>query len=71
MRDQTIYCIQCDNTFTFGVVEQKRLSSLGFDDPRRCPDCRKKKQKSVNSEKGRRKRGRKQYEDWEIIGDDE
>lgn len=71
MRDQTIYCIQCDYPFTFGVFEQKRLNSLGFDAPKRCPECRKKKQKSANSEKGRRKRGRKQYENWEIIGDDE
>ena len=70
MRDQTIFCIQCDNSFTFTVAEQKRVNSLGFDAPKRCPECRKHKQKSANSETGRRKRGKKRYEDWEIAGDD-
>ena len=70
MRDQTIFCIQCDNSFTFTVAEQKRVNSLGFDAPKRCSECRKHKQKSANSETGRRKRGSKRYEDWEIAGDD-
>lgn len=70
MRDQTIFCIQCDNPFTFTVAEQKRVNSLGFDAPKRCSECRKHKQKSANSETGRRKRGSKRYEDWEIAGDD-
>ena len=70
MRDQTIFCIQCDNSFTFTVAEQKRVNSLGFGAPKRCPECRKHKQKSANSETGRRKRGSKRYEDWEIAGDD-
>jgi len=68
MWDQTIYCIQCDNPFTFTEAERYRLNSRGFDAPRRCPDCRKHKQKSANSENGRTKRGRKQYENWEIVG---
>ena len=71
MRDQTIYCIQCDSAFTFSVAEQKRSNSQGFDAPKRCPECRKRKQKSANSENGRRKRGQKQYEDWEMMGNDE
>ncbi len=71
MRDQIIHCIQCDNPFTFTVSEQKRVNSQGFDAPKRCPECRKHKQKSVNSEKRRRKRGRREVEPWEIAEDDE
>ena len=71
MQDQTIFCVQCDNPFTVTVSEQKRMESLGFDAPKRCPECRKNKQKSAKSENGRSKRGRKRYEDWETVGDDE
>lgn len=71
MGDLTLYCIQCDNIFTLTVAEQKRLNSLGFDTPKRCPECRKNKQKSANSKNSRSKRGRKRYEDWEMVGNDE
>jgi len=52
------------------VAEQKRLNSQGFDAPKRCPECRKNKQKPANSENGRKKKGRKQHEPWEIMDDD-
>jgi len=71
MGDLTIYCVQCDNPFTFTVDDQKRLNSLGFDEPKRCPECRRHKQKSANSENRRNKRGRKRYEDWEIVENNE
>lgn len=71
MQDQTIYCIQCDNPFTFTVAEQKRVNSQGFDAPKRCPECRRKKQKSGNSEGRRRKRNRKEVEPWEIAEEDD
>ena len=70
MRDQTLYCIQCDNPFTFTAAEQKRVNSRGFDAPKRCPECRKHKQKSGNAENKRKKRGRKEVEPWEIVEDD-
>jgi len=71
MGDLTIYCIQCDKPFTFTEADQNRLNSQGFTEPKRCPGCRKRKQKSANSGNSRSKRGRKRYEDWEIVGDDE
>ena len=70
MRDQTLYCIQCDNPFTFTVAEQKRVNSQGFDAPKRCPECRKNKQKSGNSENKRKKRNRREMEPWEVVEDD-
>lgn len=71
MEDMSLYCIQCENIFTLTVSEQKRLNALGFDVPKRCPECRKNKQKSAGSKNGRSKRGRKRYEEWEIVGNDE
>ncbi len=70
MRDQTLYCIQCDSPFTFTVAQQKRVNSQGFDAPKRCPECRKHKQKSGNPENKRKKRGRRDVEPWEIVEDD-
>jgi hypothetical protein len=47
MRNKTIICIQCDEPFIFPVAEQERFERNGFDEPRRCPSCRKKKQKEM------------------------
>jgi DNA-directed RNA polymerase subunit RPC12/RpoP len=38
-----ITCIICGAAFEFGVDEQLRFEKMNFDEPRRCPDCRKKK----------------------------
>jgi len=40
MKDQMLFCIQCDEPFMFTVKEQVRYSRQGFDPPRRCPECR-------------------------------
>ena len=45
MEEKRIICNQCGNPFTFTVPEQKRFNSLGFDAPKRCAECRKKKVK--------------------------
>ncbi|MCF8126879.1 MAG: zinc-ribbon domain-containing protein [Deltaproteobacteria bacterium] len=71
MRDQTLYCVQCDNPFTFTSSEQKRANAQGFDAPKRCPECRKHKQKSKDSENRRKKRSRREVEPWEIAEDED
>jgi hypothetical protein len=43
MEEKRIICNQCGNPFTFTVPEQRRFNSLGFDAPKRCAECRKKK----------------------------
>jgi hypothetical protein len=43
MKDKTIQCIQCNESFVFSVEEQVRFASKGFTDPRRCRECRKKR----------------------------
>jgi hypothetical protein len=40
MKDQMLFCVQCDEPFLFTVKEQLRHSRQGFDPPRRCPECR-------------------------------
>jgi hypothetical protein len=40
MNDQTLYCVQCDEPFTFSASDQEKFRQRGFDSPRRCPACR-------------------------------
>ena len=43
MQEKRLICTQCGYPFIFTVSEQQRLNSLGFDAPKRCGECRKKK----------------------------
>ncbi|NQT56285.1 MAG: zinc-ribbon domain containing protein [Desulfobacteraceae bacterium] len=47
IRDRVITCIQCENTFLLTVAGQERLLAKGFDLPKRCSECRKKKGKKL------------------------
>ena len=49
MEEKTILCIQCGNPFTLTVAQQERIIALKFDEPKRCRDCREKKNKGVQS----------------------
>ncbi|MBN2515529.1 MAG: zinc-ribbon domain containing protein [Deltaproteobacteria bacterium] len=49
MEDKIIQCVQCNGSFVFSVEEQVRFASKGFNDPRRCHECRKKKFKLGDS----------------------
>jgi Zn finger protein HypA/HybF involved in hydrogenase expression len=40
MKDQMLFCMQCDEPFIYSAKEQMRHSQQGFDSPRRCPVCR-------------------------------
>jgi len=68
MRDKTIECSQCHNEFDFTVSEQIYYSKMGFDEPKRCSDCRKHKIKTdpdknpkINN-KNKKKHFRQKYE---------
>jgi len=68
MREKSIICSQCGNTFIFTVAEQERFNSLGFNEPKRCGECRKKKIKDGPSRhevklKYKRQRSRNNSED--------
>jgi DNA-directed RNA polymerase subunit RPC12/RpoP len=47
MEEMLINCIQCGADFEFSVDDQIRHMEMNFDDPKRCPDCRKRKSKST------------------------
>ena len=68
MKDKIMTCIQCNEPFVFTAEERKRNGARGFDEPRRCPDCRKKKSKDTPSnqpwkDKGRKRHGHKKSRD--------
>ena len=50
MRDKTLTCIQCGNQFVLTVNDQEKLITRGFDFPKRCPDCRKRKFRQVQED---------------------
>ena len=43
MKRMIIDCVQCGNEFELSPVEVDHYVSKGFDLPKRCSDCRKKK----------------------------
>jgi hypothetical protein len=47
VKEKEISCIQCEKPFVFTVAEQQRFLRLGFDTPKRCPDCRKGKSRMI------------------------
>jgi hypothetical protein len=61
MKDKLLECVQCDNSFIFTVAEQQRFADQGFDEPRRCPDCRRKKAKASENNEVRKDRGKKKH----------
>jgi hypothetical protein len=61
MKDKTITCIQCDKAFLFSTSEQEHFSLMGFDEPRRCPGCRKKKSKGEDPDAKRRHTNKKKH----------
>lgn len=54
MKDKILHCIQCESSFVFSVDEQNRYRTSGFDEPKRCPNCRKKRFKVVEAPERRR-----------------
>lgn len=42
-QDRTLQCGECGADFVFQAREQQFYADKGFGDPKRCPDCRRKK----------------------------
>jgi hypothetical protein len=42
-QDATITCVECTEPFTWTSGEQVFYEEKGFDPPKRCPGCRKKR----------------------------
>lgn len=71
MEEKTITCTNCGNPFVFTVSEQERFAALGFNKPRRCRQCRRKKLKPEPSRyEGKHKNKRRQPKhQWEYVSD--
>jgi hypothetical protein len=55
-------CVQCDAEFTMSEQEIERYEEMGFDLPRRCPQCRKHKiRMSEDVPAGRKSRDKKKF----------
>jgi uncharacterized protein with PIN domain len=61
MKEKVITCIQCERPFVFTVSEQEYFMSRGFDKPKRCPECRKKKWKLVGLQEPGRHNSKKKH----------
>lgn len=58
---QTLTCVQCGNDFEFSDTHRNKLDSRGFDAPKRCPVCRKHKNKTAMDENDQRRRDKKKH----------
>src|SRR5947209_11336010 len=53
LTDQTLYCRDCNQAFTFTVGEQEFYASRGLtNSPSRCPDCRAAHKQSNRGQRG-------------------
>ncbi|MCG6972510.1 MAG: zinc-ribbon domain-containing protein [Desulfobacterales bacterium] len=50
MQTRTLECIQCGNSFELSTSEQEYYRQRGFDEPRRCPECRKNKRREPHND---------------------
>lgn len=41
MADRTLVCKDCEKEFIFTEGEQEFYTERGFEEPKRCPECRK------------------------------
>ena len=69
MEGKKIVCAQCNEAFYLTSEEMEKMLSKGFGLPKRCPDCRKKKNKMGKSPedfgrtRGRKRNSRRDYFD--------
>ena len=50
MEDKLLTCVQCGNQFILSAKEREKLMARGFDLPKRCLDCRKRKYRYFQEE---------------------
>ena len=64
MQSKLIQCIQCNTEFEFSVSSQIEFEAKGYDEPKRCPECRKRKSKaSADNSNGNWRNKKKRHHD--------
>ena len=56
-----INCVQCNAEFEFTSEEQERYYKMGFDNPRRCSQCRKNKLDITDTDETQKNKNKKKY----------
>ena len=65
MNEKEYLCVQCDMLFLVSADRLEQLENLGFDEPTRCPECRKRKSRPLCLDNPRRKSNKRKYFDDE------
>jgi len=52
MPDKTLTCVDCGNEFGFSEKEQEIYNQRGFQEPKRCKDCRAKRRRERGGSRG-------------------
>ena len=63
MTDKEYYCIQCDSPFLVTQKQLERIEMLGFDEPARCPACRKRKARQNYTDENKDRYQKKKFFD--------
>ncbi len=62
MENMIITCIQCGAEFDFSIDDQIRHREMKFDNPKRCPACRKHKSKLKDDQDRKFNHRKKSYQ---------
>ncbi len=52
MPDKTLRCVDCGNEFSFSEKDQEFYNQRGFQEPKRCKDCRDKRRRERGGSRG-------------------
>jgi ssDNA-binding Zn-finger/Zn-ribbon topoisomerase 1 len=61
MKDSPLLCVQCEESFDLTAAEWGRYERMGFDLPKRCPSCRRRKHKSPMEQPRQRQHKKRDY----------
>jgi Zn finger protein HypA/HybF involved in hydrogenase expression len=54
-------CVQCQAEFEISASEMQQLQQRGFDEPRRCPACRRNKSKVAGDREYQKRHDKKKH----------
>jgi len=54
LEDKLLHCTDCEREFVFNTGEQRFFRSKSLSEPKRCPECRRKRKLSLVPDTGRK-----------------